>query len=124
MQSIQNDNSEKKSESKKQRKYLPVGYELGDNDVYCGRGSQCFNHIGNRRFRDIVLENLPRYNLAMTKFEKSAIIYEVVETIRKESPNGGFVKKDLNRGQYYEVGDFHAVSPYSLSRPFLFDFIS
>jgi hypothetical protein len=118
MQHIPKDNSDKESESTKQRNFLPIGYELGDNDVYCGRGSQCFNHIGNRRFRDIVLDNLSRYNLAMTKFEKSAIIYEVVETIRKESPNGGFVKKDLENGQYYEVGDFHAVSrSHSLRHP-------
>jgi hypothetical protein len=91
----------------KTRKYLPAGYELGDNDVYCGRGSLCFNHVGNRRFRDIVDENLQRYNDATTKFEKSSIIYEVVDKIRND---GGFVKKDSVNGQYYEVGDFHAVS--------------
>ena len=92
------------------RKYLPAGYKLGDNDVYCGRGSLCFNHIGNRRFRMIVSANLGRYSSALTKTDKTSIIYEVVDYIRSTSPHGGFVKKDIESGRYYEVGDFLAVS--------------
>jgi hypothetical protein len=100
----------KASSAAKQRKLLPIDYQLGDNDVYCGRGTLCFYHNGNQRFRDIVAANLPRYINATTKTEKSFIIYDIVDTIRETSPNGGFVKKDLATGRYMEVGDFLAVS--------------
>jgi hypothetical protein len=36
-------------------------YQLRDDDVYCGRGTQCYNHIGNQRFRSIIKQNLERY---------------------------------------------------------------
>ena len=61
------------------RKYLPVGFTLGVNDVYCGRGGQCFNHTGNIRFRNIVSQHLKRYSNGVTKFDKSKIISDVVE---------------------------------------------
>jgi hypothetical protein len=96
-----------------QRKSLPCGYQLNDNDVFCGRGSLCFNHIGNARFRAIVLANIPRYHSSDSKLEKSHIIQEVVEYIRSTSPNGGFVTKDIETGRYYEVGDNSAVSTLS-----------
>jgi hypothetical protein len=100
----------------KQRRLLPAGYQLGDNDVYCGRGSLCFNHIGNRRFRSIVSKNLLRYINAATKHEKTLIIQDVVDFIRSTSSNGGgFVKRDGDSDVYYEVGDFLAVSVIPLS---------
>ena len=94
------------------QKYLPDGYVLGENDVYCGRGSLCFNHIGNHRFRMIISANIERYSNALTKTEKTCIIYEIVDYIRATSPNGGFVKKDLESGRYFEVGDVLAVSTH------------
>jgi hypothetical protein len=94
----------------KERKYLPLSYQLDSNDVYCGRGSLCFNHVGNLQFRSIVFANLQRYQTATAKFKKSEIIQEIVDFIRSRSPEGGFVKKDFSTNQYFEVGDFHAVS--------------
>jgi hypothetical protein len=91
-------------------KRLPVGYCLGENDVYCGRGSQCSNHIGNRRFNQLVLANLDRYCNATSRTEKTSIIYAVVDKVRESSPDGGFVKQDTKSGQWYEVGDLVAVS--------------
>jgi hypothetical protein len=91
---------------------LPTSFQLGENDVFCGRGSMCFNHVGNKRFRLIVLSNLDRYAEAPTKAGKTAIIYEIVDLVRSNSPYGGFVKKDLETGRYYEIGDFLAVSPF------------
>jgi len=56
----------------------------------------------------IVSANLDRYSSALTKTDKTSIIYEVVDFIRSTSPDGGFVKKDIESGRYYEVGDFLA----------------
>lgn len=93
-------------------KALPVDFVLGENDVICGRGSRCFNHIGNQRFRAIVDERLEEYMKTTCKHEKTTIIIDIVKIIRKNSPNGGFVKKDTESGLYYEVGDFLAVSSF------------
>ena len=89
---------------------LPEDYELGEYDVICGRGSRCFNHIGNKRFRKVVEDRLEQYMGTTCKHEKTSIIIEIVKVIRKQSPNGGFVKKDNESGRFYEVGDFLAVS--------------
>lgn len=90
-------------------KPLPEDFVLGEYDVVCGRGRKCFNHIGNQRFRKIVFDCLPKYADASAKLEKTYIICDVVNRIRKGSPNGGFVKKDPSTGRYVEVGDFLAV---------------
>jgi hypothetical protein len=95
------------------RKRLPYGYTIGDNDVYCGRGVLCSTHVGNHRFRLIVLANLERYCTAQTKSKKTAIIYEVVDHVRSLSPDGvgGFVTKESSmQGFWFEVGDLVAVS--------------
>jgi hypothetical protein len=92
---------------------LPFDYQLHDNDVYCGRGTDCLNHVGNFRFRQIVLLNLDRYNSAKKKHEKSTILNEIVEYIRSSSSGVGFVTKDIETGRFYEVGDTYAVR-YSL----------
>jgi hypothetical protein len=89
---------------------LPDNFTLGDKDVICGRGTTCFNHIGNARFRKIIRSKLDRYLTAITKLDKTLIIYEVVSEIRSSSPDGGFVKRDKLTEKYYEVGDFLAVS--------------
>jgi hypothetical protein len=89
---------------------LPSNFVPGDHDVICGRGSKCFNHPGNKMFRRLVEANLQRYSAALTKHGKTSIIYEVISSVRRCSPNGGFVKQDLLSSRYYEVGDFNAVS--------------
>lgn len=89
---------------------LPEDFELGEYDVICGRGRKCFHHIGNQRFREIVLDLLDKYSDSSSKLDKSYIICDVVNRVRKSSPLGGFVKRDANTGRYYEVGDFLAVS--------------
>jgi hypothetical protein len=94
-------------------KELPVDFRLGENDVICGRGRKCFHHVGNQRFRDLVMDMLEKYSDSPSKLDKSYIICDVVNTIRKRSPFGGFVKHDAQNGRYYEVGDFLAVSCFS-----------
>jgi hypothetical protein len=90
-------------------KCLPLGYAIGDNDVYCGRGGMCVHHVGNIRFHKLVSDNIDRY-CNVTKKDKTKIIYEIVDQIRANSPDGGFVKQDSRSGRWYEVGDMIAVS--------------
>lgn len=94
------------------RKMLPIEYVLSNNDVQCGRGQACFNHPGNVKFKTMVMDNLDRYMKARTKYDKTMIVYEIIDEIRKNSPGGGFVQKESRTGRYYEVGDFLAVSKF------------
>lgn len=100
-------NSSSKGDSAHSMRFLPDGYEPGEHDVLCGRGRKCFNHPGNVKFREIVQSFLPQYSKAMTKLEKSYILSDVVEKVRKNSGIGGFIKKNED-GRWYEVGDFLA----------------
>jgi hypothetical protein len=100
------------SSSQQHPSYLPNEYVLHEDDVICGRGSKCFNHIGNCRFRDIILDHLVEYKNATTKNEKNWIIRRVIDQIRSTSrcSHGvGFVKMDNQTKCYYEVGDLLAV---------------
>lgn len=46
-----------------------------------------------------------QYSSATNRCEKSAIVSDIVDTIRSKSPFGGFVKSNDSDGLYYEVGD-------------------
>jgi hypothetical protein len=93
--------------------YLPIGYVLKEHDVYCGRGKESSNHIGNIRFQLIIAANIDRYRNAGDRNEKISLTYEIVDYIRSlchDSGKGiGFVKKDRTTGFYFEVGDLVAV---------------
>ena len=90
-------------------KPLPEDYQIGLNDVICGRGRKCFQHAGNQRFRKMVEDMLPKYSDSPSKLDKTFIICDIVNRVRNNSPFGGFVKKDPMSGRYFEVGDFLAV---------------
>lgn len=82
---------------------LGEGYEPTNFDVVCARGRIAVNHTGNKRFKLIVESSLQRYSKAPSKLAKSAIVSDIVDTIRKSSPDGGFVKKEGT--MWYEAGD-------------------
>lgn len=86
---------------------LPEDFKPGDNDVICGRGKKCYNHVGNERFRKRVTAMLDEYSRAKSKLDKSGVLATVVDQIRASSPDGGFVKQNED-GRWYEVGDFLA----------------
>jgi hypothetical protein len=90
-------------------KVLPIDYELNEYDVFCGRGSRCWNHVGNKRFRQRIEEEIINYSQAKTKYCKTAIICKIIDEVRQLSPNGGFLRQDSQSGRYVEVGDFLAV---------------
>lgn len=83
--------------------FLPEGFKPGDDDVICGRGKKCYNHVGNSRFRQKVATMLDEYSKAKSKLDKSGVLAIVVDRIRADSPGGGFVKQD-EKGRWYEVG--------------------
>mmetsp|Transcript_22339 Transcript_22339/g.51514 ORF Transcript_22339/g.51514 Transcript_22339/m.51514 type:complete len:221 (-) Transcript_22339:123-785(-) len=67
----------------------------------------CFDHIGNRRFRVTVDIHLPKYVQSLSRAEKSTIIATIVEIIRSTGAVG-FVKQDPETGAWYDVGDHAA----------------
>lgn len=62
--------------------------------------------VGNKRFRGVIEENLVRYVNAKQKQEKSKIVSEIVDTIRRNAGIGGFVKKV--RGEIFVSGSSQA----------------
>lgn len=84
---------------------LSEQFSPSNYDVICGRGAQCYNHIGNRRFRVTIGMNLQRYLSASSKIEKTLVVMSIVDTIRESSPEGGFVKQHPTTGRWFEVGD-------------------
>ena len=47
----------------------------------------------------------PLYVAARTKLEKTQVIASVVDKVRRDSPGGGFVKRDFHSGLWFEIGD-------------------
>uniref|UniRef100_A0A7S0F790 DUF6824 domain-containing protein n=1 Tax=Craspedostauros australis TaxID=1486917 RepID=A0A7S0F790_9STRA len=94
--------------SKVSTKWRPLKpeFEPGPFDVICARGKDAREHVGNRRMRLTVDVSLDRYRAASTKHEKSNIVWHIVDTVRAQSPEGGFVK--FANGGWYEVGDHWA----------------
>lgn len=80
---------------------LSIDFTPSPYSVICGRGKDCFESIGNRRFRVIVRIFLEQYKAAKTKLDKSAIVNKIVDTIL--SAGGGFVK--YHCGRWWEVTD-------------------
>lgn len=87
---------------------LPRDYSPGERDVICGRGRNIWQSAGNIHFRGIIMGRMDEYSTVATKAQKSNILSAIVDEIRKESPNGGFVKRDAKTGLWFEVGDFLA----------------
>ena len=87
-------------------KTFPEDFEPSDKDVICARGKAAFSHVGNRRFRLVILMNLEKYHNAKNKVEKSIIVTSIVDLIREGSPvNGGFVKKSAVTGRWMSIND-------------------
>jgi hypothetical protein len=78
---------------------------LNCNDVLCGRGKPIDSNQGNVKLRDCVLQNKIRYLFELTNIEKAYIIAEIIAFIRSQSPPGRFLKKDLYRSCWIEIGD-------------------
>jgi len=78
-------------------------FEPTSLDVICARGKEAYNHTGNIRFRQLVADQLHNYQSSTSKMAKSQIVREIIESVRRASPKGGFVKK-VN-GKWFDVGE-------------------
>lgn len=107
---------------------LSSTFTPGPYDVICSRGKKAQSHIGNVRFQSMIEEKARDYANADGKLGKSIIVSEIIDTVRRQSPNGGFVKQrkvDNTRrhneeegdggGQWCEVGDWSAREKVSQS---------
>jgi hypothetical protein len=78
---------------------------FGPTDVLCGRGKISFNHVGNKRFRELINSSMDRYMGAETRFEKSLVVHSIIEEIHQSG--GRFLKKDATAGKWVEVSAHH-----------------
>lgn len=83
---------------------LAPGFQPGPFDVICSRGSAAKNHAGNKFFVQLIERNCQRYTQTTCKLAKSMIVSEMLDTVRRSSPEGGFVKQDAD-GTWCETGD-------------------
>eukprot|EP00429_Kryptoperidinium_foliaceum_P008799 CAMPEP_0176007336 /NCGR_PEP_ID=MMETSP0120_2-20121206/3181_1 /TAXON_ID=160619 /ORGANISM="Kryptoperidinium foliaceum, Strain CCMP 1326" /LENGTH=268 /DNA_ID=CAMNT_0017340095 /DNA_START=37 /DNA_END=840 /DNA_ORIENTATION=+ len=81
---------------------LPENFEPGNWDVICQGGKESYDHIGNRRFRICIDNNLRTYSKAKSKHERSSVVTCIVDVIREM---GSFVRKDESSGCWFEVDD-------------------
>ena len=83
------------------------------NDVLLGKGSDCFNHIGNRRYRILVEINVENYfdsdvtpvkvedtvgNANTVSAKQDKIIKSIISSIQGNSPSGRFLLPNVVRG--------------------------
>ena len=80
---------------------LSKTYRLGPNDVLAGRGSEAWNHQGNKTFRFLVSENVSRYEAAPTIKAKTDVVASIVKYM-KEELGTKFVKSSKD-GSYYKL---------------------
>lgn len=88
------------------KRKLPDDFEPSESSVICGRGKECFDSEGNKRFRVIITKFLKEYTETVGKSDKSKIVTKAMGIIRERSPQGAFVKKE--KGQWYEVSPRYA----------------
>lgn len=85
---------------------LAADFTPGDNDVIVGRGKVCYQHNGNLHLNKIVASVIVVYSDPdSTKKSKSDLIKSLMQQVRENSPQGGFVKFDSETGRWFEVGD-------------------
>jgi hypothetical protein len=76
--------------------------EPSDTDVVCGRGKGSYNRPGNKRFRVIALQYVPKYTAAKTRLDKSMVLNTIMEEVQR---HGRFVKYESKKMGWYEISD-------------------
>jgi hypothetical protein len=101
--SSQSTNSRKKKSKTpdKTKTALPLDFEPASYTVLCGRSRECYEWVGNRRFRTICNMYLQQYLDTQSKLEKSRIVTAVMKAIREGKKSGVFCT--FENGRYYEV---------------------
>jgi hypothetical protein len=96
------------SDSKKGRSQLRHDFQPSNYSVICGRvqGKASYTNVGNRRLRVIAGMSIESYSQAGRKTVKSAIVSEIIATIRRAGGHFCEYKKDTDT--WFEVGDHYA----------------
>ncbi|CAJ1934477.1 unnamed protein product [Cylindrotheca closterium] len=86
---------------------LPESFQPGKWDVLCCGGKEGSEHVGNRRYRLCIANNLTAYRNAKSKYHKSMLVSKIVASVKERAENGigGFVKKDRSTGRWFQVED-------------------
>jgi hypothetical protein len=75
--------------------HIIMAQEVGPSDILCGRTSDAFNNIGNRRFRITIGLNLKRYRESTNRQEKTNLVASIVHLLRNEV-GARFLRKTAN----------------------------
>ena len=83
------DDGGKQKQQQQQQRHHHSSYSITPNDirpydVLCGRDKAVFNSIGNRRFRVSISVNVPGYERARNKAQKTTVIMFVCSMFRNE----------------------------------------
>jgi hypothetical protein len=87
---------------------LPKSFIPGPDHVVCVRGKEFWEHEGNKKYRALIAQTTSKYEATSNKLEKTLIVSEIVESIRKANSSGNFVKRDHKTGLWVEVSDHFA----------------
>lgn len=94
-------------------------YMPSRHDIICGNGQLCFNHEGNRIFREVLSRHVEAYRKTESKVQKSLIVCNIIEDVqsRSEADNKTsvddrrktkFVRRSTSNkkpGLWYQIGD-------------------
>jgi hypothetical protein len=80
---------------------MPSGFEPGEMDIMCGRGSANGNREGNNAFTEIIQANLHLYLKASSRVGKTAVVAEILD--RMHSSGARFLKKDVNSQRWRQM---------------------
>ena len=83
---------------------LTQDYEVGPNDVVCGRGKGSYNRPGNKRFRELVQGYVKEYVRSRTKLDKTMLLAKIVDRVNE---HGRFIKKG-KKGHWCEIDEEQA----------------
>jgi hypothetical protein len=70
-------------------------------DILLGRGSDSWNHHGNKQFRVLVANNQQKYHSMQCRSEKVKLVAEIVEDIRLSGTR--FLKRNKESSAWEEV---------------------
>jgi hypothetical protein len=87
------------------------------SDILFGRGSDCWNHCGNKRFRLIIAKYQEKYHSKECRSEKMTVVAEIVEEIR--SSGARFLRRNGDSKAWEEVDRKSIVEKVRRSLPAL-----
>lgn len=90
----------------------PTFIQPTDNDIILGRGKIAFNHVGNRRYRNIIDQNGALYQSLKPRDAKTRMTGEIINLLR--SNGSRFLQWNKETGLYEEVDDVHEKVSHAL----------